>query len=147
MKSSNHPSPLAASSLLAELRAAGFTLTAEGSRLRVAPADLLTDELRAGIREHRAELVRILAAESAPDGRSGTDATVPDCVQPEPRKTPLSPHELAMPWQHRKAPPDECPCCKLSRFWKLRTGPPGTPWVCWRCHPPLESMDIVTITN
>ena len=83
MKSSNHPSPMAASSLLAELRAAGFTLTAEGSRLRVAPADLLTDELRAGIREHRAELVRILAAESAPDGRSTADLTQPPSVRPE----------------------------------------------------------------
>lgn len=82
MKSSN-PSPMAASSLLAELRAASFTLTAESSRLRVMPADSLTDELRQSIREHRAGIVALLAAESAPDGRSATDATPAACVRPE----------------------------------------------------------------
>ena len=133
--------------LVEKLMAAGFTLTAEGSRLRVAPADLLTDELRAGIREHKAGLISILAAESAPAVHGTTDTTPAPSVQPEPRKPPLPPHELAMPWQHRKAPPDECPCCGLSRFWKLRTGPPGTPWVCWRCHAPLDSMDIVILTK
>ncbi|MHB8210870.1 MAG: TubC N-terminal docking domain-related protein [Acidithiobacillus sp.] len=79
MKSSN-PSPMAASSLLAELRAEGFTLTAEGSRLRVAPADSLTDELRQRIKEHRAEIVALLAAESTPAVRSATD------MPPQPRK-------------------------------------------------------------
>ena len=133
--------------LVEKLMAAGFTLTADGPRLRVAPADLLTDELRAGIREHKAGLISILAAESAPAVQSTTDTTPTTTMQPEPKKPPLSPHELAMPWQHRKEPPDECPCCGLSRFWKLRTGPPGTPWVCWRCHPPLDSMDIVILTK
>ena len=71
------------SSLLAELKAAGFALTAEASRLRVAPADRLTDELRAGIREHRAELIALLAAESAPAVRSGTDTTPAASVRPE----------------------------------------------------------------
>ncbi|WP_153940434.1 hypothetical protein [Acidithiobacillus thiooxidans] len=82
MKTSN-PSPMAASSILAELKAAGFALTAEGSRLRVSPADMLTDELRQRIREHRAALVSILAAESAPAGRSATDAAPAACVHPE----------------------------------------------------------------
>ena len=81
MKSSN-PSPMAASSLLAELRAAGFTLAADGSRLRVAPADSLTDELRAGIREHRAGIVALLAAEAAPAVRSTTDLTQTPSVRP-----------------------------------------------------------------
>lgn len=94
MKSSN-PSPMAASSLLAELRAEGFTLTAEGSRLRVAHADMLTDELRQRIREHRAGLMSILAAESAPAVRSATDATPAACVQHRARKGPLTPHPPA----------------------------------------------------
>ena len=82
MKSSN-PSPMAASSLLAELRAASFTLTAESSRLRVMPADSLTDELRQSIREHRAGIVALLAAESAPAIESTTDATPALSVHPE----------------------------------------------------------------
>jgi hypothetical protein len=96
MKTSD-TSILAASSLLAELKAAGFALTVEGSRLRVSPADMLTDELRQRIREHRDALTSILAAESAPDGRSATDATPAACVQHRARKGPLSPHEPAPP--------------------------------------------------
>ena len=71
------------SSLLVEkLRAAGFTLTAEGSRLRVAPADKLTDELRAHIREHRAGLIALLAAESAPAVESYPSPTPAQKVAP-----------------------------------------------------------------
>lgn len=66
MKSSNP------SLLVEELRAEGFTLTAEGSRLRVAPADSLTDELRRSIKEHRAGIIALLAAESAPAIESTT---------------------------------------------------------------------------
>ena len=74
--------------LVEELRAAGFTLSAEGSRLRVAPADSLTDELRAGIREHRAGIVALLAAESAPDVESTTDITPAEKMQHRPDMTP-----------------------------------------------------------
>ena len=90
MKTSN-PSPMAASSLLAELKAAGFTLSAEGSRLRVAPADMLTDELRQRIREHRAGIMSILAAESPPAVESCPSTTPAACVQYSARKGPLSP--------------------------------------------------------
>jgi hypothetical protein len=51
-------------SLLAELKAAGFTLTVEGERLRVRPADLLTDALRSAIREHRDALHALVASEN-----------------------------------------------------------------------------------
>ncbi len=94
MKTSD-PSILAASSLLVELKAAGFTLTAEGSRLRASPADMLTDELRQRIREHRTGLISILAAESAPAVQGTADTTPAASMQPEPRKPPLPPHELA----------------------------------------------------
>jgi len=63
--------------LVEELKAAGFTLSAEGSRLRVMPADSLTDELRQSIREHRAGIIALLAAES----RSTTDATPAEKMQ------------------------------------------------------------------
>ena len=87
MKNFN-PSPMAASSLLAELRAAGFTLAADGSRLRVAPADSLTDELRAAIREHRAGLVRILAAETAPAAESYPSPTQAEKMPPRANLAP-----------------------------------------------------------
>jgi len=69
-------------SLLAELRASGLTLTADGSRLRVAPADKLTDDLRAGIREHRAGLLALLAAESAPAVESYSSTTPAEKIAP-----------------------------------------------------------------
>ncbi len=50
--------------LLAELRAAGVRIEADGDRLRVAaPKDALTDTLRAAIATHKAELLRFLAPE------------------------------------------------------------------------------------
>ena len=82
MKSSNP------SLLVEELRAAGFTLSANGGSLRVAPADSLTDELRRSIKEHRAGIVRILAAEAAPAIESTTDATPAASVQHRARKGP-----------------------------------------------------------
>lgn len=75
MKSSN------LSLLVEELKSAGFTLTAEGSRLRVAPADSLTDELRQRIREHRAGIIALLAAESAPAVENYPSPTEPLSVQ------------------------------------------------------------------
>jgi hypothetical protein len=70
------------SSLWAELKAAGFTLTAEGSRLRVAPADKLTDDLRTEIRAHRAGLIALLAAESAPAVESYPSSTPAEKIAP-----------------------------------------------------------------
>ena len=74
--------------LVEKLRLAGLTLTAEGGRLRVAPADSLTDELRAAIREHRAGLVRILAAETAPAADSYPSPTQAEKVPPRANMAP-----------------------------------------------------------
>ena len=88
MKTSDHH-------LLAEeLRAAGFTLAANGPHLRVAPADSLTDELRARIRENKAELLALLAdpvkPPQAPEAvQSTTDATPAPTMQPRARKGPF----------------------------------------------------------
>ncbi|MBE7562320.1 hypothetical protein H7F10_04995 [Acidithiobacillus sp. HP-6] len=70
--------------LVEKLRTAGLTLSTIGGNLKVGPAVLLTDELRQAIREHRDEMIRILAAtpENYP---SNTPAA---SVRPEPRKQP-----------------------------------------------------------
>jgi len=52
--------------MLAELRARGLKLTADGSRLIIAPRSLLTDELRAIIRSHKLAILHELAVESRP---------------------------------------------------------------------------------
>lgn len=49
-----------AADILAELRADGLTLTADHGRLIVEPAGSITDEHRALIREHKAELLDLL---------------------------------------------------------------------------------------
>jgi hypothetical protein len=51
-----------ATELLADLARQGFTLAAEGDRVRVRPANRLTDALRQVIREHRDQLLSLLAA-------------------------------------------------------------------------------------
>lgn len=53
---------MSAAAVLLDLRARGFTLTAAGERLLVAPADRLTDELRAAIRQHKPVLVAVTQA-------------------------------------------------------------------------------------
>ncbi len=50
--------------LLASLRTAGFTLVPRGEMLEVRPAGRLTDDLRAAIRAHKAELLRLLTTET-----------------------------------------------------------------------------------
>lgn len=84
MKSSNP------SLLVEKLKTAGFTLTVEGSRLRVAPADLLTDELRQSIKEHRSGIIALLAAEAGPDAESGLTRT--EKMQHNARMAPLRTH-------------------------------------------------------
>ncbi|MBU2755310.1 hypothetical protein HFU84_12165 [Acidithiobacillus sp. CV18-2] len=56
--------------LVAELRGRGLTLNVESGRLRVAPADRLTNELRASIREHKEALLS-LVANKAPQAALG----------------------------------------------------------------------------
>jgi len=70
--------------LAAELKAAGFTLTAEGGRLRVAPAGLLTDELREAIRQHRDDLFSLVqnqAPQTAPADGIGIGSTPPEKIE------------------------------------------------------------------
>ncbi|MCE5360379.1 MAG: hypothetical protein JJ714_05215 [Acidithiobacillus sp.] len=74
----------AASSLALELTKAGFTLTAEGGRLRVAPAGLLTDELREAIRRHRDDLFSLVqnqALQPAPADGMGIGSTEAEKVE------------------------------------------------------------------
>ena len=57
-----------AAALLASLRAVNVVLRLDGARLRYqAPTGALTPELRSAVAEHRAELVALLAAETAAD--------------------------------------------------------------------------------
>lgn len=48
---------MGARDLLAELACLGVTVTADGDRLLIRPASKLTDELRAALRAHKAELL------------------------------------------------------------------------------------------
>ncbi len=57
---------MSAATILADLRARGCTVSVLGDRVRVSPASALTADLRATIAERKAELLALLAAESAP---------------------------------------------------------------------------------
>jgi hypothetical protein len=58
---------MGAPDLLHTLRDQGFKLWTEGGRVMVAPKERITDEMRALIREHKAELLTALAVEPLPD--------------------------------------------------------------------------------
>ncbi len=55
-----------AATLLADLRARGFTVTADGDRLLVQPSSQLTDDLRTSIRAQQRALLALLWAEAEP---------------------------------------------------------------------------------
>lgn len=76
-------------SLLAELRAGGFTLTDEGERLGVTPAYLLTDALRAAIREHRGGLYALMASEDTEVQDPSNVAPVASVQAPKPQQQAL----------------------------------------------------------
>lgn len=67
---------MGAPDLLHHLRGAGLTVTpADGGGIRVMPAGILTDAQRQAIRDHRAELLALLA--SAPPTTTTTTTTGP----------------------------------------------------------------------
>ena len=56
--------------LLAELAARGVEIEAKGDKIRLHPASLLTSELRDGLREHKAGVIRLVRlAGLTPDER------------------------------------------------------------------------------
>ena len=59
---------MSANALLERLAVAGVTLTpVDGNYLDAEPAEALTDELRALIRQHKADLLALLWNQAAPD--------------------------------------------------------------------------------
>lgn len=98
--------------LLRRLREAGCELQAEGDRLRVnAPKGVLTDELRSLIRQHKPELLRLLAP-----------------VQD--RRARLAPASITLALSLRRD--GTCYVCGGSQWWLSVYGA----LVCCLCHPP-----------
>ncbi len=97
--------------LLDELRTKGVQLTVEGEHLAVdAPKNVLNDDLRQAIREHKQELLALLSQPmSAADPVQPTAPTRPE---------PLTPHY-------------PCVVCGGTDRWEDR----GI-WRCRRCWPP-----------
>lgn len=103
---------MTAAEILVECRRRGIELRPDGDRVRVrAPAGALDDNLRAGLREHRAELVRMLS----PEERELSETAARDLDGPLP-----------------------CEQCGETRpvMALMEPGPDGEPWAlcspCWR---------------
>ena len=75
---------MGAQEIFAHLSALGFRLSREGDGIRVTPRSALTDEVRALIREHKAELLAALdpAAENRRQRALARLAANPRCVWP-----------------------------------------------------------------
>ncbi len=56
---------MGARDLLAELTGAGFTVAADGERLVIRPASLLTDDMRAALRASKPDLLALLSGDLA----------------------------------------------------------------------------------
>ncbi|WP_215844209.1 hypothetical protein HHS34_010505 [Acidithiobacillus montserratensis] len=112
------------------LEAEGFTLTTKGGRLRVAPADRLTDEHRAAIRQHREGLLAL--AENNPLGAAQQVEIYQLTPLARDDSTGLSVAAMAA-----------CRVCRGVRFWTV----PGGRWVCATCHPPAPSLSGIQWTE
>jgi hypothetical protein len=66
-----------AAAILDRLAKAGITVTANGDKLRLAPKRALTEDILALVRQHKPELLRVLAAPASP-------ARQPEQVAPGP---------------------------------------------------------------
>ncbi|HNU11379.1 MAG TPA: hypothetical protein PKJ45_08440 [Rubrivivax sp.] len=67
---------MGARDLLADLAAAGIRVEADGARLLVGPADRLTDRHRVELREHKGEVLALLAEPARPFRLAPADADV-----------------------------------------------------------------------
>ena len=119
--------------LVEKLMAAGFALTAEGSRLRVAPADLLTDELRAGIREHKAALLALLAVPTVESYPS------PTRTEKVPPRANMAPSRVSCGTCLHFLPGQPIPGQSLGRCGVTGAGPPSAEHGDYRaCYPMAE---------
>ncbi len=65
---------MSAPSILEQLQSAGLAVECEGDRLTVKPKELLTDELRQAIRDHKSEIMLLLTVDDC-DGKCRTCKT------------------------------------------------------------------------
>ncbi len=106
-----------ATEVIASFQQRGVALTVDGERIRYrAPAGQLTDADRTTLREHKAELVRLLA---------------PTKVAPVVKRTKVPTEHFS----REQIPTAPCPGCG-GRAWRLRETPKsagGWLWVCTAC--------------
>lgn len=102
-----------AAALLADLRRQGVHLARSGDGLDVAgPPALLTDALLSTVRQHKADLLRLLA--DAPPDAAPPPARPPAAALPPPQPDPAAP----------------CPACGCGAYWHAADG-----WRCEGCTP------------
>jgi hypothetical protein len=111
-----------ASTILSNLRSRGVTLSAAGSTLTFdAPAGELTDADRAALREHKAELLALLA---------------PLSTSPAPKRRGPKEH-------YSREPIPTVPCAGCGgRVWRLRETPQSAGdwlWVCAACADAVQA--------
>jgi TubC N-terminal docking domain len=101
--------------LVASLQRRGCRLLADGDRLGVHPADVLTDELRAAIREHKPALLAIVVAGVLP---------CPRCARPLDAfeacwECPGRLCQVCGVWMAQRPYSHQCEACQAERFAQL----------------------------
>lgn len=113
---------MSAVALLDNLTMAGAVLWVEGDKLRFrAPAGAITDELRADMVTHKAELIEALRPPPPSE-------PAPAICEP-PEEPPTSEYD----------PPVPCPRCDGMTFWWSITGEQH----CAGCEPPMKSVELL----
>jgi len=121
-----------ATDFLTSLHQRGIALTLAGKSIRYrAPAGVVTERDRQALREHKAELLALLAATSATKAPEEEDTLISSPAQPRPATSSRrrGPKEQ---FSHDVLPSTSCPACS-GRRWRLRSTPQvGGEWL-WTC--------------
>ena len=128
-----------AATVLARLRDLGIIAEVRGGGLALRPASAIPGELLAELKEHKTELLALLAANDRDawgltgDERAVQAAMIGGLLRAARQRPPSWSDPAALPW-----PGCFCPCRRGQRWWCERGAPKG--WRCWACHPPDHTM-------
>jgi ribosomal protein L37AE/L43A len=116
--------------IVEQARKLGVRLAVFDGIIKASPPNTLPDDLKAAIREHAPEVKAILATRRSRPG--DPDPELAAAVAAVERAFPGA---RLVEVRHGERPTEPCRWCRGRKFWRKSCGP----WVCERCHPPVEN--------
>lgn len=117
--------------IVEQARKHGVRLAVFDGIIKASPPNTLPPELKAAIREHAPEVRAILATRRSQPG----DDPDPELAAAVAAVERAFPGARLVEVKHGERPTAPCRWCHGREFWRKSDGP----WVCERCHPPVDT--------